>query len=217
MWQDGTSGIRTPSRLDLQPLLRQFGAVSRDLASVRAVFRVEAPDARRILTRLVRAGYVRRDPDRPDERCWRRTARGDALADGAVWRPLSRARAERLLQAVLRRVEVVNAKPHFLCQVVAVGVCGEYLTDAPTVDTLELVVRLVPKRPPAGSADAVFRPDRALPYWRLQKLLPPYEWLHWRERHVELYLVSGHRHLVLHRLNGPRLLGQHVQMVFPRP
>ena len=79
--------------------------------------------------------------------------------------PLSRTRAERLLQRVLRRVAEVNRRPYFLCRVTAVGVFGGYLADAPTIDALDLVVRIAPKPPAPGTSHEVFRPDRGLPYW----------------------------------------------------
>jgi hypothetical protein len=114
-------------------------------------------------------------------------------------------------------VAEVNRNPHYLCRVVALGVFGTYLTDAPTLDTLDLVVRIVPKPPAPGTADAVFRPDRALPYWRLQKLLPTNEWPRWREYHVESYLVAGKRSLVLRTFDDPLLRGQRVRLVFLEP
>jgi len=202
------------STVDVAQLLRRFGAASRDRSSVRAAFGVDDHEARRRLNQLVRAGYVRRDSARPDERCWRRTPAGEVLAHADRRRHLSRARAERMLQEVLRRVAEVNRKPYFLCQVTAVGVFGRYLTDAPVLDELDLVVRIIPKPPAPGSAAAVFRPDRALPYWRLQKLLPRDEWPRWRERHVELHLVRGKRPVVLHTFDDPRLRGRRVRLVF---
>lgn len=171
-------------------------------------------EARRVLTRLARAGYPRRDPNQPEALCWCRTPQGEALAHADVGRPLSRARADRMLQSVLRRVAEVNRRPHFLCQITAVGVFGSYLTEAPTIDELDLAVHIVLKPPAPGTADAVFRPDRGLPYWRLQKLLPHHAWPRWRERHVELYLLAGKRSLVLHTFDDPLLRGRRVRLLF---
>jgi hypothetical protein len=200
--------------MDIRQVLRQFGPMSRNLPSVMATFRVDDQEAHRIVNRLYLAGYVRRDPASPDGLQWCRTPRGDELAQAGVGRPLSRARADRMLQGVLRRVADINRKPYFLCQVTAVGVFGTYVTDAPLIDELDLVVRIAPKPPAPGSSDDVFRPNRRLPYWRFQKLLPRHEWPHWRERHVELYLVGGKRSLVLHTSDDPLLRGQRVRLVF---
>ena len=197
--------------MEVRQLLRQFGPMSRNLPSVMATFRVDDQEAHRILNRLYLAGHVRRDPDYLQ---WYRTAQGDTLAQADSGPPLSRARADRLLQGVLRRVAEINRKPHYLCRVAAVGVFGAYLTDAPILDVLDLVVRIVPKPPAPGTPDPVFRPDRHLPYWRLQKLLPRDEWPRWRERHVELSLVGGKRSLVLHAFDDPLLRGQRVRLVF---
>jgi hypothetical protein len=179
-----TPRIGTAAPREVRRLLRQFGARSRDLPAVLAAFGVDEEPARRLLDRLERAGYVRRDPHRPEALRWCRTAEGATLARAGTGRPLTRARADRLLQGVLRRVAEINRKPYFLCRVAVLGVFGAYLTHAPTMDTIDLVVRIAPKPPAPGTTDAVFRPDRRLRYWRLQKLLPRDEWPHWRERHV---------------------------------
>ena len=195
-------------------MLRRFGAEARDLPSVMAGLAVTQQEARRVLTGLHRAGYVMRDPDRREALRWHRTPAGEEFAQAPLGRPLSRARAARMLQGVRRRVAAVNERPHFLCRVTAVGVFGSYLAEVPTIDELDLVVRIAPKPPAPGTADVVFRPDRHLPYWRLQNLLPRDEWPRWRERHVELYLVGGKQNLVLHRFDDPLLRGQRVRLVF---
>ena len=173
MWWNRRTRIDRWSAREVQQLLRQFGAEARDLAAVMAVLGVSQMEAHRMLNELSRAGYVARDPASVDEPRWHRTREGDEFAETGLGPPLSRARAERLLQRVIRRVVTVNRQPHFLCRVTAVGVCGAYRTEAPVLEALELVVRIVPKPPAPGTANAVFRPDRRLPYWDLQKQLPP--------------------------------------------
>jgi hypothetical protein len=179
-----------------------------------AIFSISEREAHRMLTELSRVGYVERDPLSAEPLRWRRTPAGEAVAAVRRGLPLSRAGAERLLQGVLRRVATVNRNPYFLCRVTAVGVCGSSLTVAPVLGALELAVCIVPKPPAPGTADEVFRPDRRLPYWHLQKLLPPDDWPQWRARHVELYLVGGHRSLVLHRFDEALLRRQRVRLVF---
>ncbi len=200
MRSDRTTRIGPWSTVDVRQLLRQFGAISRELPSVKAAFRVGAHGAHRILNGLYLADYVQRDPDRPEDLRWCRTEAGDALARAASGPPLSRARADRLLQGVLRRVAEVNRNPYYLCRVVVVGVFGTYL--------------IGPKPPAPGTPDAVFRTNRGLPYWRLQNLLPTNEWPRWREFHVEWYLVAGKRHLVLRTFDDPLLRGQRVRVVY---
>ena len=124
MRHDRTARLGTWSALEVRQMLRRFGAEPRDLPSVMAGLAVTHQEARRVLTGLQRAGYVRRDPTRRDALRWYRTPAGEACAQAPLGRPLSRARAQRLLQGVLRRVADVNARPHFLCRVTAVGVFG---------------------------------------------------------------------------------------------
>ena len=200
--------------LELRQVLRRFGAETRDVPSVMAGLGVTQQDAHQVLNRLYLAGYVRRDPARPDELCWRRTPAGDAVAQAALAPPLSRARAARLLQGVLQRVAAINGKPYFLCRVTAVGVFGAYLTEAAVVDELDLAVCIAPKAPSPGTTDAVFRPDRLFPYWHLRRRLSVNDWSAWRERHVELYLVGETPSIVLHRFDDPLLRGKRVRVVF---
>ncbi len=178
------------------------------------VFGISERAARQLLTDLARVGYVERDPLRAEPLRWRRTPAGDAVAAVRRGSSVSRAHADRLLAGVLRRVVMVNRNPYFLCRVAAGGVCGSYLTEVPVLDALGLAVRIVPKSPVPGSSAQVFRPDRCLPYWSLQKRLPPADWPQWRTRHVELYLVGGRRHLVLHRLAEALLRRERVRVVF---
>jgi hypothetical protein len=195
-------------------MLRRLGPELRDLPAATAVLGMAPAEARRVLTLLARAGYLVRDPNIGRAVRWRRTPAGEAVAAAPLGRPFSRARADRLLARVLTRVATVNRQRHFLCRVTAVGVFGAYLTESPSVAELDVVVQIAPKPPASGTADTEFRPDRHLPYWRLQNLLPPAEWPRWRERHVELFLAAGLRGLVLHRFDDPMLHGHRVRLVY---
>jgi hypothetical protein len=202
------------SSLEVRQMLRRLSSEMHDLPEATAVLGMPPAEARRVLTLLSRAGYLLREPRTGRAVRWRRTPAGEAVAAAPLGRPVSRARADRLLARVLTRVATVNRQRHFLCRVTAVGVFGDYLTDTLSVAELDVVVRIAPKPPAPGTADNEFRPDRHLPYWRLQNLLPPAEWPQWRERHVELFLAAGLRGLVLHRFEDPMLHGHRVRLVY---
>lgn len=204
-----------PEKVVMQQELQQFGAGARDLPSVMAVLQVSEMEAHRILNRLYLAGYVSRDPAEPRTLCWIRTPEGTALAEAPSIRPLSRPQADRILRQVLRRVAEVNRKPYYLCRVTTVGVFGDYLTNAPLLADLDLVVRLAPKESVPGKSQEGRKAPRRLPYWRLRSVLPEREWPQWRERHVELYLARGLRNVVLHRFGTTSLRGKRVRRVFP--
>jgi len=199
--------------LEVRRMLRRFGAGSQDLPGVMAALGVSQDGAHRALNRLYRAGLVEQDPDAASELRWRRTPAGDALAAATIRRSLTRARAERLLRAFLRRVAEVNRSPYFRCRVRAVGVFGDYLTEISPLNKLDLVVRLVPKPLRPGDTHRGRTLPRA-PYWRLQKSLRPEQWPDWEQLHVELYLLAGHPSLVLHRPDDPILRGQRVRIVY---
>jgi hypothetical protein len=202
------------STLEVRQMLRRLGPEMHDLPDATAVLGMPPAEARRVLTLLSRAGYLLREPSTGRAVRWRRTQAGETVAAAPLGSPFSRARADRLVARVLTRVATVNRQPHFLCRVTAVGVFGSYLTDTPSVAELDVVAPIAPKPPVPGTADTEFRPDRRLPYWRLQNLLPPAEWPRWRERHVELFLAAGLRGLVLHRFEDPMLCGHRVRLVF---
>ena len=206
--------MELPEKVVMQQELRRFGTASLDLAEVMALFEVGPAEVHRVLNRLYLAGYIDRDPARPNTLCWIRTPEGTAFAEAPLIRPLPRRQADRILQAVLRRVLDVNRRPYYLCRVTAVGVFGEYLTEAPLLADLDLVLRLVPKESVPGESHEVRKTHRRLPYWRLQQLLPEREWPQWRQRHVELYLARGLRNLVLHRFETTPLQRRRVQLLF---
>ena len=199
--------------LEVRRMLRRFGAGSQDLPGVMAALGESQEGVHRSLNLLYRAGFVERDPDAGSELRWRRTPAGDAVAAATIRQSLTRARAERLLRAFLRRVAEVNRSPYFRCRIRAAGVFGDYLAEISPLNKLDLVVGLVPKPLRPGDTHRGRILPRA-PYWRLQKSLRPEQWPDWEQLHVELYLLAGHPSLVLHRPDDPILRGQRVRIVY---
>jgi hypothetical protein len=199
--------------LEVRQLLRRFGEGPRDVPEVMAALGVDWHEAHRVVNLLYRLGYVEGDFEAGQELRWRRTPMGDRVAAATVTRPLSRARADRVLQAFLRRVAEVNRRPYFRCRVSAVGVFGEYLTEVSIIEELDLVVQLVPKPPRPGDSPGG-RPRSRLPYWRLRKVLELDQWPDWEKLHVELFLLSSPPMVVLHRPDDPILRGQRIRIVY---
>lgn len=81
------------------------------------------------LARLLEAeGWLQyRGVDPEGEPWWETTIRGNALAQASFRRPISRATAERHLQAVVTRAEEYNACADYLFDIVQVIVFGSYL------------------------------------------------------------------------------------------
>jgi hypothetical protein len=196
------------SALEIRQMLRRLGGDSWDRPALMAAFGMTRVEVDVLLRTLFGAGYLVVDPARSRVLCWIRTPAGKAFAEVPLGRPLSRARADRLLQSVLRRVAEINRKPYYRCRIAAVGVFGSYLTAAPVLDELDLAIRLVRKAVVPGPS------PRRWPYWQMERLLPPREWAEWQERHVELSLGAGLWHVVLHRCDHPLLQGQRIRLVF---
>ena len=116
------------SALEVRQLLQRLGAASWDRPALLAAFGMSRIEVGVLLRTLFGAGYLVVDPARVQPLCWIRTPAGHAFSETPLGRPLSRARADRILQAVLRRVAEINRKPSCRCRITAVGVFGSYLT-----------------------------------------------------------------------------------------
>ena len=121
--------------------------------------KITPEEAARTLRQLEEAGFLeRRDALHPldagtDE--WTTTLAGGALTMASFLKPISRTRAEALLQGVLDRAAVYNVdvvKPFVITRLI---VFGSYLhDDVAELGDLDLGVRLAERRPDSASAEA---------------------------------------------------------------
>ena len=84
------------------------------------ILEIEMKQARQLLDRLQRDGFLKKNPGEPNsdrEQSWRRTVKGGALANALFSRPVSHQSAEKTLSKFLDRVREVNLNSRFLYRV----------------------------------------------------------------------------------------------------
>jgi DNA-binding MarR family transcriptional regulator len=128
---------------DIRSLLRRImrlpGAIT--LQGIADTLGMEQARARRVIESLERAGYVERQQF-PGEKCWINTMKGNQLALATAAKPIRRTTAERILAALLERVQEVNRSLEFTYRVAEVRIFGSYLTDADTLGDIDVVITL---------------------------------------------------------------------------
>ena len=130
--------------LRIRDLFKKQKAFCRE--SIEWRLKVSAAEADRVIAELLALGYLEpapaQSPFYPQGEEWfELTQQGRTLSLARALPPLSREKAERLLQEFMSRVEEVNANPTFLYKVTRVVIFGSYLRpEAAELNDLDLVV-----------------------------------------------------------------------------
>jgi hypothetical protein len=119
------------------------------VARVVRLLKIEERDVRTLLNRLTDDGYlelcyVRELPH------WQNTIKGNALAQAKFINPISRERADCIVNAFLERVASINGDPYYFIGVSKVEVFGSYLSEAKLVNDIDLVIHYEWKGNPSG-------------------------------------------------------------------
>lgn len=122
------------------------------------------------------------------------TVAGNAFRLAHALKPISRAKADQFVQDFLLRVEEINTSTRFLVRVARVRAFGSYITPAPSVHDIDLVVDLEDKLPPEGRATRSL--EHAAASGRTFSNFV--ERLFWPHREVQLFLKSRSTRLSLH-------------------
>lgn len=131
--------------LKIRRLLRRFGNWSYSDGYLEEVLGISAAAARRLRRDLVAEGYLQRDASASGKAAayWKVAMAGAGLAMASAARPITRATATKRLEAFLERVAVVNATNDFAQRVARVAIFGSYLTEAPRVNDVDLMLHFV--------------------------------------------------------------------------
>jgi hypothetical protein len=106
---------------------------------IERVLNVSPQRATQLRECLMAEGYL--EPARLGRDGWEPTTKGLALAQASAAPPLTRATAQRRLEDFLDRVEKVNAGD-YAYRVSKVAVFGSYLSDAPRINDVDVMVDL---------------------------------------------------------------------------
>ncbi|MEO8998026.1 MAG: hypothetical protein ABI227_00135 [Rhodanobacter sp.] len=112
-----------------------------------------------IAARLLEEGYIEVKHSHDDVDYYAATLKGGALSLASAAKPIKRATAERLVAGVIHSAEAVNSNDDYLYRVAKLSAFGSYLTDAPTLGDVDLVVELTPRHS-GGECD----PDALMEY-----------------------------------------------------
>lgn len=133
------------------------------------------------------------------------TAKGEKLAQASALTKMPRGRAEVILAGLLRRVEEVNATPHYLFRIPTVIVYGSYVRGEAFLSDVDIAVDLEAKWDRATTSQEEFL---ALTKKRVvaarakgRTFLTFFDELQWPEREVMLNLKARTRGLSLHPLH----------------
>lgn len=191
------------SVLEIRRLLRALGMGSRRLEFFASTLKVPVAEARQLVRRMERLGYLEADSQLPGARWWKATREGLRLAAATAAPPVHRRTVEKALQAFLARAKEVNANPHFLYRVRTVVVFGSFLAGQRYLNDLDLAIQIESKErdPDRRLAAELTRIKEAVKQRgrRFDNLTAMYTWpqievlrfLRGRSRLIQLHNLSG--------------------------
>jgi hypothetical protein len=145
MSEDRSDEIAGQPILMVRRLLLQGLDGAWDTWLVRYVLGVDQPQAEHIIEELEKRGYIERVPSVAGEKLWESSIAGQILAQVTQIKPMPRAAVERKLQELLAKIKTVNEDPYFLYRIKRALVYGSFLTDAASLNELNIAVTLMPK------------------------------------------------------------------------
>ncbi len=171
----------------------------------RYVLRCSKEEAEKVVSALEEDGYLSRAGRHEGQELYETTLKGNQLA-GATLRPISRATAERTLEAFMQRVRAVNSDPDYLETITGVIVFGSFLS--PKEDLGDVVVGIQLERKPMS--EEVFmqlaEARRTLAQGRGRRFRNLSDWATWPTREIWVFLKSRARQLSIHDFRELRRL-----------
>lgn len=104
------------------------------------LLKVEEPQAQKVLKALTTLGYLEELKD--DTNTHRTTIKGNALAMSKGLPSITKEKAEKLFSEFMDRVKKVNENESLMYRVTQVVLFGSYITDAPSVNDINIAVKL---------------------------------------------------------------------------
>jgi predicted nucleotidyltransferase len=133
------------SLVEIRNFLNRFSLNPIDVERVQSTFRVSSKKASSLIAALEREGYITKADKTPYAQYWTLTDAGSRLASAYAARPISRKTAEKKLAELIKRAKRVNRSDDFAFCVSQIAVVGSYLSDAPTMSDVDVVVSLRPR------------------------------------------------------------------------
>ncbi len=180
-----------------------------DAKAVESVLKVDAVEAGRVIESLRAEDYIC-----PSERfrsaggaAWQTTPKGTKLANAGTLPSIARAEADRIMAEFMTRVETIAQSDTYHTEVVEVVLFGSYLTDAPTVNDIDLIVRLRLKERFKGQdyGDALRAKLKTLAEKNL-RVRTGTEWIVYLQNEAFAFLRAASPYISLHRSDALKLI-----------
>ena len=201
-----TEQIAGHSALDIRRFMRRTDDLTWGLDHIRAELGVSLKDSKELAKHLTALGLIERVGT-----SWRKTVRGNALAQASAARPLTRTTAEAKLKQFLERVDAVNRNQGFAYTIRKVIVFGSFLTRRERINDIDVAISLVPRHadPELQLEIEDQRVVEARGKGRRFKSFG--DELMWPQREVVLFLRSRSRALSIHSLDDEQKILKHEE------
>lgn len=135
--------------MEMRRLMRRSRNGRCDPHLISAEVGVSIDEAAAVVAALEHEGYIARkqstDLTGKKHTFWENTIKGNSLAMATAARPVKRRTAETAVRDLLTRVAAVNARADLAYRVVRITLFGSYLSQAPELNDVDLLVDLAPR------------------------------------------------------------------------
>jgi len=148
---DRNSSIAGLPAVTVRDVLRYLGRLSMAVEGFAHRLGIDRAKAETWIADMVKLGWL--EPgDYGDD--FRVTAKGAGLATAMFIKRISRAKADEIVRDMLDRADGINANPDYVYRIADISAFGSYVTDAPELGDLDLVVTLAFKKEKGGIVEA---------------------------------------------------------------
>ena len=129
--------------LKIRNLIRNNDYLSEDIVSYKLKVNIE--EAVKVLNELLKLGFIERNIDETNSDTYPVTLQGNSLGNAKAIPSISRAKADALFDSFMQRVKEVNKNPQYLYKISRVDLFGSYITNAETVNDIDIGYKLEKK------------------------------------------------------------------------
>jgi hypothetical protein len=190
---------------DVRKFLREMLHLRFACGYARYVLRCSIQEAEKVVSALEKDGYLSRAGRDEGQELYETTLKGNQLA-GATLRPISRATAERTLEAFMQRVRAVNSDPDYLETITGVIVFGSFLSPKEDLGDVDVGIQLERKPMSEEVFMQLAEARRTLAQGRGRRFRNLSDWATWPTREIWVFLKSRARQLSIHDFRELRRL-----------
>ncbi|MHB8409551.1 MAG: hypothetical protein ACYDHY_15915 [Acidiferrobacterales bacterium] len=202
----------------LRKLLRDIRSAADHGVDVQFIahrLKLSMAQARTLVTCLANGGYIEsRRASGEDTTFWCTTVTGSAFAIAKMIPPITREKAEHILEKFLERVNQVNNNPCYLTSVYKVVVFGSYLSDTDILGDIDLALGLSAKEPEWERYLELTKKHVRKAKRKGRRFSGYFTELSWPEDEAILFLKSRERYLSFSTLDDPVCLQTNTKVFY---